>query len=178
MNISFSSRSQREQRLLVGCAIFVSVFCLWWAIDTILSNYNALDTKIAVNQEELKKIDLLRSQHMETKRQLDAVKKKIKQMPRDFSVISYIEKLADEENIRENIGSQKPKKPSLNDNYEENSVEIQMNNIKLSKLVNFIHKIENSGHLLKVKRLRMKTRYDDRDLLSVTMMVTTYKEKK
>jgi len=98
-------------------------------------------------------------------------------MPKDFSLISFVEKLADQENIRENIGSQKPKTLPLNEDYEESSVEIQMSNINLDRLVNFIHKIENSGHLLKVKQLRMKTKYNDRDLLSVTLQVTTYKQK-
>jgi hypothetical protein len=49
--------------------------------------------------------------------------------------------------------------------------------VSLSKLVDFIYKVENSGHLLKVKRLRIKTRYDNPDLLNVTLQVTTYNRK-
>jgi len=169
--------SQREQKLIIGAGLVLIVLGLYLGIDTIISNYSAFDNKIALSKEELKKIDLLRSQHLETKQKLDAVKTQLKNMPKDFSVISFIEKLADQENIRENIGSQKPKTMPLNDDYEESSVEIQMNNINLDRLVNFIHKIENSDHLLKVKQLRMKTKYNDRDLLSVTMQVTTYKQK-
>ena len=71
----------------------------------------------------------------------------------------------------------KPKKIPLNESYDENLVEVQMENISLTELVDFIHKIESSGHLLKVKRLRVKTRYDDRNLLNVTLQVTTYKKK-
>jgi len=167
----------RERKLIVGAGVVGILVLLYLGIDTIMSNYYAFDSKIDLNREELKKIDLLRSQHLETKQKLDIVKAKLKKMPKDFSLISFVEKLADQENIRENIGSQKPKTLPLNEDYEESSVEIQMSNINLDRLVNFIHKIENSGHLLKVKQLRMKTKYNDRDLLSVTLQVTTYKQK-
>ena len=92
-------------------------------------------------------------------------------------MLSFIEDLAKKENIREKIGSVKPKKIPLGEDYEENLVEIKMDDITLTNLVDFIYKIENSGHLLKVKRIRIKTRYDNRDLLSVTMQVTTYMKK-
>jgi len=98
-------------------------------------------------------------------------------MEKGFSVLSFIEDLANKQNIRENIGSVKPKTIPLNDDYDESIVELKVDNVSLSELVDFIYKIENSGHLLKVKRLRIKTRYDNRDLLNVTLQVTTYKRK-
>lgn len=169
--------SQREQRVLLGAGILFVLMLLYLGVDSILDRYQKLEDKIVTKRGEVEKIARLRTQYMEAHRQLEEIKAKLDQMERGFSVLSFIEDLANKENIRENIGSVKPKKIPLNDTYDENIVELKIDNVSLSELVDFIYKVENSGQLLKVKRLRIKTRYDNRDLLNVTLQVTTYKKK-
>ena len=169
--------SQRDQRVLIAAGAFFVLMILYLGVDSVLQGYDNLEGKIAKKRVEVEKITRLRAQYMEAHKQLADIKAKLDQMEKGFSVLSFIEDLANKENIRENIGSVKPKKIPLNDSYDESIVELKMDNVSLSELVDFIYKIENSGHLLKVKRLRIKTRYDNRDLLNVTLQVTTYKRK-
>jgi type II secretory pathway component PulM len=169
--------SQREQRVLIGAGVIFVLMFLYLGVDSVLQRYEKLGDKIVTKRGEVQKISRLRTQYMEAHKQLEDIKAKLDQMEKGFSVLSFIEDLANRENIRENIGSVKPKKLPLNDRYDENIVELKIDNVSLSKLVDFIFKIENSGYLLKVKRLRVKTRYDNRDLLNVTLQVTTYKKK-
>lgn len=169
--------SQREQRVLIGLGAFLVVMLLYLAVDSVVQGYDRLEDKIAGTKNEIEKISRLRQQYMEAHEELVDIKAKLDQMEKGFSVLSFIEDLANKENIREKIGSVKPKKIPLNESYDENIVELRMDDVTLSKLVDFIYKIENSGHLLKVKRLRIKTRFDNRDLLNVTLQVTTYKRK-
>jgi general secretion pathway protein M len=171
------SLSQREQRVLIGAGVLFAFLLLYLVVGSVLQGYEKLDDKIATKRGEVQKIARLREQYMQTHKELEDIKAKLDQMEKGFSVLSFIEDLANKENIRNKIGSVKPKKNPLNDTYDENIVELQMDNVSLSELVDFIYKIENSGQLLKVKRLRVKTRYDDRDLLNVTLQVTTYKKK-
>ena len=169
--------SQREQRVLIGAGVFFILLFLYFGVDSVLQSYDKLEDKISAKRAEIEKISLIRDQYMEAHEQLADIKAKLDQMEKGFSVLSFIEDLANKENIRENIGSVKPKKLPLNDSYDENIVELKIDNVSLSELVDFIYKIENSGQLLKVKRLRVKTRFDNRDLLNVTLQVTTYKRK-
>jgi len=169
--------SQREQRVLIGAGVIFVLMFLYLSVDSVLKRYGKLEDKIATKRVEVQKISRLRTQYMEAHKQLEDIKAKLDQMEKGFSVLSFIEDLANKENIRENIGSVKPKKLPLNDSYDENIVELKIDNVSLSKLVDFIYKIENSGYLLKIKRLRVKPRYDNRDLLNVTLQVTTYKKK-
>ena len=169
--------SQREQRVLIAAAAALVLLLVYLSVDSILGKYDKLADRITSTRGEIEKISHLREQYMEAHKQLADIKAKLDQMEKGFSLLSFIEDLSNKENIRENIGSVKPKKLPLNDSYDENIVELNMDNVTLSELVDFIFKIENSGHLLKVKRIRIKTRYDDRDLLNVTMQVTTYKRK-
>ena len=169
--------SQREQRVLLGAGILFVLMLLYLGVDSILDRYQKLEDKIVTKRGEVEKLSRLRTQYMEAHRQLEDIKAKLDQMERGFSVLSFIEDLANKENIREKIGSVKPKKIPLNDTYDENIVELNIDNVSLQELVDFIYQVENSGQLLKVKRLRIKTRYDNRDLLNVTLQVTTYKKK-
>jgi general secretion pathway protein M len=169
--------SQRDQRVLIAAGAFLVLIILYLAVDSVLQGYDRLEAQIASKTGEVEKLTLLREQYMEAHKQLADIKAKLDQMEKGFSLLSFIEDLANKENIRENIGSVKPKKIPLNDSYDENIVELNMDNVSLSKLVDFIYKVENSGHLLKVKRLRIKTRYDNPDLLNVTLQVTTYNRK-
>jgi len=169
--------SQRDQRVLIAAGAFFALMILYLGVDSVLQGYDKLEGKIVKKRVEVEKITRLREQYMVAHKQLTDIKKKLDQMEKGFSVLSFIEDLANKENIRENIGSMKPKKIPLNDDYDESIVELKMDNVSLSELIDFIYKIENSGHLLKVKRLRIKTRYDNRDLLNVTLQVTTYKRK-
>ena len=169
--------SQREQRVLIGAAALFAFLFLYLGVDALLQGYDKLDDRITSKRAEVEKISRLGAQYMEAHAQLVEIKAKLDQMDKGFSVLSFIEDLAKRQNIRENIGSVKPKRLPLNDSYDENIVELQVDNISLPKLVDFIYQIENSGHLLKVKRLRVRTRHDDRDLLNVTFQVTTYNRK-
>lgn len=169
--------SQREQRVLLGAGVLFVLMLLYLGVDSVLDGYQKLEDKIVTKRGEVEKLSRLRTQYMEAHRQLEDIKAKLDQMERGFSVLSFIEDLANKENIREKIGSVKPKKIPLNDTYDENIVELNIDNVSLQELVDFIYQVENSGQLLKVKRLRIKTRYDNRDLLNVTLQVTTYKKK-
>ncbi len=166
--------TQREKRALIGAGVAILGLIIYFNVEGVMDKYSGLKHKIEGERLELKKISHLRDQYLHTHQQLQAVKSSLEKRRKGFSVLSFIEDLANKENIRENITSVKPKKISLGEEFEENMVEIKMDDVTLAKLVDFIFKIETSGHLLKVKRLRIKTRYDDRNLLHVTLQVTTF----
>jgi len=167
----------REKRVLAIAAAAVALLVVYLIVDGIVSSYQELGRKIELKQQDLAKMTRLRDQYAETHRQLEEVRARLDKTQKDFSVLSFIEDLANREGIREKIGSMKPKKIPLNEEFEESSVEIQMDNVSLPKLVDFAYKIENSGHLLKIKRLRIKPRYDDRNQLNVILQVSTYEKK-
>lgn len=174
MKLNITPREKRVLAIAAAAAVLMAVYLI---ADAIASSYQDLGRKIELKQQDLAKITRLRDQYVETHRQLEEVRARLGKTQKDFSVLSFIEDLANREGIREKIGSMKPKKIPLNEEFEESSVEIQMDSVSLPKLVDFAYKIENSGHLLKIKRLRIKPRYDDRNQLNVTLQVSTYEKK-
>ena len=169
--------TQREIRVLAVAGAFVIVILIYIGVDAVVKSYDDLGDRIRVEKEDLKKIVHLRNQYRQTHDRLEVIREQLGQAEKGFSLVSFIEDLATKEEIRGNMGSAKQKTMPLGEEYKEDLVEIELTDIPLAKLVNFIHKIENSGHLLRVKRLKIKTRYDNRSLLHVTMQVSTYSKK-
>jgi len=169
--------SPRDRLLLYILGGFLSALLVFILVERVQEWYENLDTQIASKTDELKKVSRLREQYLETHGELEAIKAKLDGQQEKFSLLSFIEDLAKKEKIREKIGSVKPKTLPLVDPYEEKYVELQMDDITLPQLVDFIYKIEHSGNVLKVKRLRIKPHYNNRDLLEVVMQVTTFSKK-
>ena len=169
--------TQREKRVLLAGGLVLLLLIVYFNVEGVMERYSGMETKIEGEKLKLQKISALRVRYQQTQQQLQGVKASLDKRRKGFSLLSFIEDLAKKENIRENISSVKPKKIPLGEEFVENMVEIKMDDISLAKLVDFIFKIESSGHLLKVKRIRIKTRYDDRDLLHVTLQVTTFTRK-
>jgi type II secretory pathway component PulM len=166
---------ERKVLLLAGCALVAILVYL--AVDSTLQRYRDLDRDIAMQTEEMIKVSRLREQYVQTHSQLETIQAKLAGQKNSFSLLSFIEDLAKKENIREKIGSVKPKTLPLNDQYDEHMLELQVDAITLAQLVDFIYQIEHSGPVLKVKRLRIKSQYNDRNLLNVTMQVATFTQK-
>jgi len=166
--------TRREMWTLAIAGALVILILGYLGVDAVLQSYNTLEDKTRVEKEEMKRITRLREQYRQTHSQLQAIREQMEQADKGFSPVSFIEDLATKEQIRGNMGAAKQKTIPLGEDYKEDLVEIELNDIPLQELVNFVHKIENSGHLLRVKRLKIKTRFDNRNLLHVTMQVSTY----
>jgi len=49
-----------------------------------------------------------------------------------------------------------------------------MEKIRLPDLVRYLHQVENSPELLRVKQIQIRPRFDDADLLDVRFQVSAY----
>jgi len=169
--------SSRERRVLLAGGAVLALVLLILGIDAVYNSYDALQTSIQEARERLRTTAHLRDQYLETQERLEQIQSRLSQSQEGFSLMSYIEELATQEQIRGNMGGAKQKTSPLGEQYKEDSVDIELEDITLPSLVSFVHKIENSPHLLRVKRLKVKPRYDNRNLLHVTMTVSTYSKK-
>jgi hypothetical protein len=67
-----------------------------------------------------------------------------------------------------------PQAAPSNDRYRETEVEVGLKGVTLPQTVSYLHEIENSGELLTVKSLRIRTRVDKPDLLDVVFTVSSF----
>ena len=164
--------NDREKRIVGAGGGFLLLFLLYTLlISPAMSKYEGMGRKIEQKSKELQEIEELRTEYQDGKKQLEKFEGVAK--GDSFSLFSFLESLADKEDIRDHIASMKPKNVPLNEKYNESSVEIKVDKISLKQLTNYIFEIENSDHFLNIKKIRLKTRFDNPDFLDVTFTVST-----
>jgi Type II secretion system (T2SS), protein M len=95
---------------------------------------------------------------------------------KDFSLLSFLEGLSAQAQVKGNIDSMRPTTSDMPGGIREYSVEIKLTNIRLQPMVTLISAVERSPYALRVKRLHVKRRFADPDLLDVTFTVARYEE--
>jgi hypothetical protein len=88
-----------------------------------------------------------------------------------------IETLATQSGITNNIDSLK-EKSNPGEDFEELIVDVRISKLSLSQILEFIYGMESQSDLsLKVNRLQLKPRYDNRQLFDADFEVSTYVSK-
>lgn len=95
---------------------------------------------------------------------------------RDFSLLSFLEGLSDRARVKANIDYMRPTTSDVTAGIREHAVEIKVSNVRLEAMVTLLSAVERSPHALRVKRLHVKRRFSDPDLLDVTFVVARYEE--
>ena len=89
-------------------------------------------------------------------------------------IVSHIEAAARSAGVE--IGNMTPREGSPDeDGVQETTVEIRLQKLSITRLQEFLEKIESTTQaVVKVRRLRMRKRYDDRTLLDAEITIATY----
>ena len=88
--------------------------------------------------------------------------------------MTYLEGQAKKGNVKRHIVQMKPLSGQSTRFYKENMVEIKMEKIPLEQLVRYLYKVENSPELLRIKELRIKPRFDNKNLMDARFKVSAY----
>jgi hypothetical protein len=95
---------------------------------------------------------------------------------KDFSLLSFLEGLSAQARVKGNIDYMRPTTTDVTAGIREYSVEMKVSNIRLEAMVSLLSAVERSPYALRVKRLNVKRRFADPDLLDVTFVVARYEE--
>jgi general secretion pathway protein M len=102
---------------------------------------------------------------------IDSINSQLKKQP-NFAIFSRLEELASQTGTKILQINPMPSPPS--ELYKEELVEVKMQGVALEQLVRYLHQVENSPQFLKIKRLDIKPRPDNRQILNVTFRVSAF----
>ncbi|HEX9757995.1 MAG TPA: type II secretion system protein GspM [Nitrospiria bacterium] len=175
----FKKLSHRERIFTVSGGItLVFLFVYFFGVSPLLEQMKTVDRLILQKEDELQKMAFLKKEFDELKGKLRGIEQKISQQKKDFSLLSFLEGTANTVEIRKNISSMRPQPIASEDNsFEEDSVEVRVENVKLSQIVEFLTAIESSPVYLRVKQVRLKTRYSDPNFMDATFLISSYQKK-
>ncbi len=167
-------RTLRERQMLAAMAVAFGLWLLYWVVAGMLLNPLHDSRKlIAVRESALREMLILRSDYQRIQFQVAALEKMIRRGPHG-NVLSRLETMANQAQIKDKITSMDPKNAPPNDLYREYVIEVRLANVNLKQLVDYLYRIESSGQLLKIKRLRIKVRSDNAKYLDVNFRVSSF----
>ncbi|ETW99768.1 MAG: hypothetical protein ETSY1_13800 [Candidatus Entotheonella factor] len=171
----FQNLQFREKILVVCAAVAVVLFLLFMlVIDPVLERSARLDRQIRKAEQDLQSLKAYRREYAQQKRILDSLNTRLSQ-PQNEDIQIRLAKLARETGT--NITDMTPSTNSSSEAYIEESVAVQMADVTLDQLAKYLYQIEQSQQLLIIKRLTIKPRLNNRQLLTVSFRVSTFTPK-
>ena len=172
----FHMLQRREQILVVSAGILVLGAALFtFIMDPILARAANLDRRLAIASRQLAKLQTLRGDYQRQKQTLDRIDAQLRRQPKNFAIFSLLEQVAGQAGIEDKIQSMNTVASPPNTVYKEESVEVRMEGVTLGQLTEYLHRVERSPQVLKIKRLQVKPTRENRQLLSIRFRVSAFR---
>jgi general secretion pathway protein M len=173
------STSKRDKRAVMFSVVAISVFIIFIIFQFLASGTERLTKKVDALNSDLEKIEKLRKQLDESNRLMTQLTSSFKS--RDEALISVVEDILVNEQIDRgsfSIKDSNTNAPAVEDLYKEKSVDVEIRKIPLKKIVDLLYKIQVRPSLLKASNLRIRTRFDNPDLIDVNFRISSFEFKK
>ncbi|MBI5746867.1 MAG: hypothetical protein HZA13_07680 [Nitrospirae bacterium] len=167
--------SRREKIFLAGGAAFFVLLLLYGlslGYSYLTDRIDVKERLIQQKERDLKEIVTIKDDYIQLRDRVKEIDTKLRER-KEFSLLSFLEGLANSKDIRTNIAYMKPQTLPLSDEYRESIAEVKIDNILLNQAIEVISAIENSPNLIRIKRLSMKTRFSDPSHMDVILLVAT-----
>jgi hypothetical protein len=158
-----------------GGLFLVALLLYLVVISPALSKQELLAKNIAKRKQDLVKISEIKGKWQSFQRDRSDVQEAIKGRG-DFTLLSYLEAVTREIGIDQRIQYIKPVTfPEGEGKLKPEGIEISLDGINMEQLVHFLYRMEYSGKLLHVKRIKLlRASKEKTSLLKVTLQVNTY----
>lgn len=163
--ILYSMKTKRYA--LLGAVFLVAAFLIYWGV----SRFATARRTAEVKKEEVVKFKSLEEEYLRKKAVVDSVAKKAYVSDPTASPIAALERMGSRVGIKELITSLKPLEERQEAGYTEKAVEVKIEKIDLNQLVSLLYVLENDRELFVVREFSMKGRFENPDLLDVTLKV-------
>ncbi|MDA2920036.1 hypothetical protein MYX76_11195 [Desulfobacterota bacterium AH_259_B03_O07] len=173
------SSSRRDKRAVVISAFALSILLLFLIFQFFSSGTEKLAKKANVLESDLNRIGTLRNELVDANKTISKITSSIKSG--DEALISVVEDILVRESISRgnfSIKDSNPRAPAVDDLYNEKSVDVEIKKIPLNKMVDLLYKIQIRPSFLKVSKLRIRTRFDEPDLMDVNFRISNFKFEK
>jgi general secretion pathway protein M len=166
---------RRDKLVIIVGGMAVILFLFYrFGLSPALERLRTLDRLIATKERELHQMKTLREAYLTQKHLLEKVNSNLAERGADFAIFSFLEDLANKTGIKDNIKYMNPAVTTPGELFRESSVEMRLEGISLQQLTQYVYDIERAPQLLRVRRMHIKPRAANPDLLDVTFQVSTF----
>ena len=128
--------------------------------------------KIRTKGKAAEEVNLMASRYKMLKGRFDKIKSTVKNEKSDFTLFSFLDSAASGSDLKDNIKGMKPSVFSRDD-YTESTVTVELEDVDIKSFITYLHRVETSGHNLKIKKADIKPRYSSPDKINVTLIISS-----
>ncbi|MCX5851771.1 MAG: type II secretion system protein GspM [Deltaproteobacteria bacterium] len=167
--------SKREKQVLLAGGAFVAGFIiLHFIIFPLIDAKAGVARAIRTQEKALQEIIALREEYRGLEIDSGAIRKAVASRPKDFTLFSFLEQEAGQAGLKSNIQYMKPSAVNDAGPYKQSMVEMKLEGITLTQLVDYLALVESPEYLLGVKRLSVRQSKGSEGYLSVLLQMVTY----
>jgi type II secretory pathway component PulM len=170
--------SIREQWVIGWGGIAVMGLMIYGlAIDPLLARMTALDRLIPQKRQELDQLSRLQQEYDQIKGRVMRLDRQLPSTGGDFSLLALVESTVHERVGKTHLAGIRPQ-PSLPfEGYEEVAVEVKLEQVSLAQIVAFLTALDQAPQRLRTKRLEIKSRFSEKEMLDASIVVAAYELK-
>ncbi len=170
MNLNLN---RRERLFIGGAAIFIVVFAFYnLAVAPVFERKNSLASELASKRVVASEMQALRNEYRTLAGRVEAAQIRYSQRPENFSLFTFLERIAGTSGVKENITYMRPS--STVDEFSGltiSQVEMRLQDITLEDLASYLFRVESAEHMVLVTRLSITKSGENDGPISVVMRV-------
>jgi general secretion pathway protein M len=167
----------RERWVLFGGIGFVLCFLvIQLVIVPVLDARNNLEKSIARKKLELTKIRELQQEYYTLKSEEGTIQARINERGAGFTLFTFLDRQANEAKVKKQIKYMKPSTVD-GDELNETMVEMKLQQITLSALVEFIRLVESEKNVVFIRRFSIQESGDSQGYFDSILQIVTFEKK-
>ncbi len=147
----------KQIRFYLAGAFLLAVLILQFGIVSTNRKFRELDARIARKEKALEEIRSLTRKCVRMKETAQNISKSSGGQRKDYTPLSFLEKLSQKSNIKYKLTYHPPRELKGEKSYMESSVSVELAGINMHRLLKYLYTVENSGEMLCVKNLHIKS---------------------
>jgi general secretion pathway protein M len=168
-----AAATPREKRLLAMAAGGVVLFAAFIGWASFRASISRAETSLEEKQGDFEKISRLAAGYGALEQERQLLEARLRQSPP--ALMSFVDAAAKSAGVE--VGGMSDRgvvSGGQNGKPKEMSVEVNLGKVPLDKLVRLLDDIEHSPGVVKVRRLRLRKSFDNKDLLDVSINVSAW----
>lgn len=165
----------KREKFLLGITVAAAgaFFIMQFLVFPFLEERERMVKGVEAKKRGLEEIVKLSAVYRAHKRDSSGAEGIVARRKKDFTLFSFLEKMAGKANVKDYITYMKPSVSHGSGPYRESMIEMQLERISLKQLVGYLYRIESPENLVSVKRLSVKENKRNPGYLDAILQVFT-----
>lgn len=173
--MKLSRLSKRERYAVYAAVAFISLYIvIELVIGPFMERRNRLERMLQTKRETIQQMRALKAEYESLEGQNLSFKKYFAERPPGFTLFSFLDQLAGEAGVKDNIAYMKPSKSRPeNSPFNVSLVELKLQGINMKQLTPYLHKVETSEYMVFLRRISI-TKTGKEGLIDAVLQVETF----